>query len=146
MNISMWRIVCAIFLGLLMSGKALALTLEEVPKPVRHTIEKEAKGGPIGPISQSGEGEKSEFSTIIQPEGKSFSITVGHHGRLLHKEKVSIAEVVKVADKEKKVAKKDEHIVKKEEKTVEKKDEKKGTSKAGSGEKGASNGGAGQPK
>jgi len=55
---------------------------------VRHTIEKEARVDRLGDFPVR-EGEKSEFSTIIQPEGKSFSITVGHHGRLLHKEKVS---------------------------------------------------------
>lgn len=63
-----------------------AISLNDVPKPVRETILKQAKGGKVEEIEKETEDGKTIYDADIVIDGKKFELKVGENGKLLSKQ------------------------------------------------------------
>jgi hypothetical protein len=66
--------------------KGEKVTIDQVPAPVKATIEKEAKGGTIGPISKETAKGRTSWEVQITKNGEEQSIHVGDNGKVLKRE------------------------------------------------------------
>ena len=66
--------------------RARPLPINDVPKPVKKTILKEAKGGKVEEIEREKEDGKVIFDADIVVDGKKFELKVAENGKLLSKE------------------------------------------------------------
>ena len=92
------RYVTAIVLALAMSiGRAWApaafaagneqkLSLDQVPAPVKATMEKEAKGGTIADVTKETEKGKTFYEAHIMKDGKDRYVNVREDGKVLKRE------------------------------------------------------------
>ena len=65
------------------------MSLDQLPAPVRATLEKEAKGGTIGDITQENKNGKMYYEArITQPKGKDRYVHVAPDGKILKRESV----------------------------------------------------------
>jgi hypothetical protein len=63
-----------------------AVSINDVPKPVKKTILKEAKGGTVEEIEREQDDGKVIFDADIVVDGKKFELKVAENGKLLSKE------------------------------------------------------------
>ena len=69
------------------AGEGPKMTLEQVPAPVKATIEKEAKGGTVGDIVRDTEKGKTFYEAhITMPNGKDRYVHVADNGKVLKRE------------------------------------------------------------
>jgi hypothetical protein len=68
-----------------MSSAGQDLTLEQLPEPVRATVDREAKGGQITDIEQDREGGQVIYEVEFTLEGKSYELDVAADGKLLER-------------------------------------------------------------
>lgn len=65
------------------------MTMDQLPAPVKATLEKEAKGGTIGDITQETKNGKMYYEArITQPKGKDRYVHVAPDGKVLKRESV----------------------------------------------------------
>jgi uncharacterized membrane protein YkoI len=73
---------------LMLSGTALAdvaLTLEELPEPVRQTVVREVKGGTIHEIERDDDHGAIEYEVEFTADGLKYEIDVAADGSLLRR-------------------------------------------------------------
>ena len=66
--------------------KEAALTLEQVPAPVRATIEKESAGARVDEIEKETEGGKTFYEAEIVKNGRESYVHVAENGKVLKRE------------------------------------------------------------
>jgi len=64
------------------------MSLDQVPAPVRATLEKEAKGGTIGDVAMETDAKGKTYyeAEIHQPKGKDRYVNVSPEGKVLKRE------------------------------------------------------------
>jgi hypothetical protein len=92
--------------------KGEKMTMDQLPGPVKATIEKEAAGGTVGDITKETEKGKTFYEAQITKDGKDRYVHVADNGKVLKRES---------AKKEVKSEAKEEKRELKEEKKAEKK-------------------------
>src|SRR5689334_13967779 len=67
-------------------AKEQHLTLDQVPAPVRATIEKESAGGKVGEIEKEGARGRTFYEAEIVKDGKESYLHVAPNGKVLKRE------------------------------------------------------------
>jgi uncharacterized membrane protein YkoI len=70
----------------LAAGQGEKITMDQVPAPVKTTLEKEAKGGTIGDITKETEKGKTFYEAQIVKGGKDRFVHVSDTGKVLKRE------------------------------------------------------------
>ncbi len=66
--------------------KGEKLTMDQLPAPVKATLEKEAKGGTIGQVVKENEKGRTFYEATITKDGKDRYVHVGSDGKVLKRE------------------------------------------------------------
>ena len=68
-------------------GDEVKVTLDQLPAPVRKTIEEQSAGGKIQEIEKETEAGKTVYEAEVRmTDGKDYEVTVGEDGKLISKE------------------------------------------------------------
>jgi len=67
-------------------GPEQTVSMDQLPAPVKATLEKEAKGGTIGQITQETEKGKMFYEAAIEKNGKQRFVNVSPEGKVLKRE------------------------------------------------------------